>query len=82
MFAYDIDIKSAYPSATIALNVSKTTQLIEVCLMDNTSEFDRRRVGINLTALIVNAIGIAKEVYGVKDFPDYVDEFMEYCGKQ
>jgi len=70
LHAFDVDIKSAYPTGGSTLNVSKSTKYMELCSIIGLDEYTTRAIGINLTNTPVNALEIAAAVY---DYPDPFD---------
>lgn len=72
----DSDVKSCYPTAGSVLNVSKGTSRVEVCGVVDQGDSLTRRQGINMTAIKVNALEIAKDLYNYPDIDDVLKEFI------
>lgn len=80
LFCYDIDVSSAYPTAGIILNVSKSTNRLETCKIDGFSEGEQRSIGINLTGIKPNAISLSKLTYGMGSLDNLLEEFKKEKG--
>lgn len=73
----DDDIKQAYPTGEIIMNISKETTAIEIKSIQGVSDAARRRSGINLTGGQVNAIEIANELFNKPSIHDVLPVFMD-----
>lgn len=77
----DLDIKSAYPSSEIALNVSISTRAFEVCGMKGITTENVKRIGLNLSGIEVNAVEIAKLTHGYPDYDKQLEDFNKFIGE-
>ena len=67
----DIDVAAAYPSTTIALNVSNKTTRLEVCQIEGLDRMDYRKVGINYASSPqANAVELCNVIYGMPAISD------------
>ena len=75
--AFDVDVKSAYPSAQIVLNISKTTRHFELCKIDNLTTSQTREIGINLSNVDANALSLAQSCYNFPSLDTLLDNFKK-----
>lgn len=64
----DIDVAAAYPNTEDFLNISAETTYREVSKIENMSDWERRVIGINLTAGPVNSVEYCRLVHKLPDF--------------
>lgn len=75
LYVSDLDIRSAYPWGEIILNASKATTQLEVIAIEDVSEEDRRRIGLNLSGGVTNAINFSQTVH---KFPKLTELYQHY----
>ncbi len=77
----DIDIQSAYPMGTVALNVSNKTTRMEACRISGLTPLQFREIGVNYASSPkANAIKLAAILHGFPDLlqiEDYFDKIKE-----
>lgn len=78
MFGFDVDIASGYPNSEVAANAGKETRVREIYKVGNLSEFEQRRVGVNMTGLQTNAVDIAQIIYEYPEEDDLLEQFSSY----
>lgn len=65
----DIDVEGAYPTATVALNVSNKTTRMEACAIQGLNPLQFREVGVNYASSPkANAVSLCETLHG---FPGY-----------
>lgn len=65
----DIDVEGAYPTATVALNVSNKTTRMEACAIQGLNPLQFREVGVNYASSPkANAVSLCQTLHG---FPGY-----------
>lgn len=76
----DIDVTGAYPTATVALNVSNKTTRMEACRIQGLNPLEFREVGVNYASSPkANAIGLCQTLHrfpGVEDIEKVYDELI------
>ncbi len=77
VYAFDKDIKSAYPTFEIILNVSKATRDIEVYKMQGLTDAEFRKFGINLTNVKGNALTLAQAGWDYPELDDLLSDFKQ-----
>lgn len=77
LYVSDLDIRSAYPWGEIILNASKGTTMLELVRIEGVSEGDRRRVGLNLSGGVTNAINYCETIHA---HPGLHTFYMSYLG--
>lgn len=73
----DIDVKSAYPTGTSVLNISKSTRAYELCHMGNLNTAKQRAVGINLSSITTNALEIVEDTHKFPPLDELLAEFKK-----
>lgn len=75
--AFDIDVKSGYPTIEICCNISKTTKQFELCKIKGFSTDKQRSIGINMTSVKTNALSLANTCYGFPSLDKLLSEFQK-----
>lgn len=78
LYVSDLDIRSAYPWGEIVMNASKGTTTLELIKIEGVSEEDRRRVGLNLSGGVTNAINYCETIHA---FPALTDIYSAYLNQ-
>lgn len=73
----DLDITSAYPSNTVALNISQSTTVSELIDIQGVCELVRRNEGLNMSGGPTNAIGVMTNLFGCPQLDELSDMFAE-----
>ena len=69
----DLDIEGTYPTEEVVMNLSKETTAIEMIRIEGLSEKAQRRIGINMTGGVANAIELCSEIYDLPSPEEWVD---------
>lgn len=76
----DIDVTGAYPTATVALNVSNKTTRMEACRISGLNRFQFREVGVNYASSPkANAISLCQTLHkfpGVEEIEKVYDDLV------
>lgn len=73
---FDIDVKSAYPTGEVCLNVSKYTRAFETCEIIGLTKEKQRSIGINMTNVDVNCVTLAIDLYNFPTLPEWEEMFL------
>lgn len=72
----DIDVEGAYPTATVALNVSNKTTRMEACAIQGLNPLQFREVGVNYASSPkANAVSLCHTLHRFPSFEDMEDLF-------
>ena len=72
----DLDVKAAYPHGGIVFNISRSTTHKELIKIENVSEEERRRQGLNLSAGPTNAVEVVTGLFGLPDMNTLLKAFQ------
>lgn len=78
----DIDVAAAYPNTEDFLNIGAETTYRELSKIEGCSEWERRMIGINLTAGPVNAVEFCRLVYKMPNFSAMATQYAIDRNKQ
>lgn len=74
-------ILSTYPNVSQILNIARETCLMEFSQIKGVSEYERREVGVNLTAGIVNAVEIGQKILSVAPMDVLLEGYLKSKNK-
>jgi hypothetical protein len=73
-----LDVAASYPNGEDTLNISRVTTWMELARIENVSDQQRRRFGINATAGHVNASEICREIYKMPSHSQVLKAYREH----
>ena len=73
----DLDIEGTYPSIQEKTNACRGSAIREIASIEGLSEYEKRLIGVNLSAGVVNSCAISEKAFklGAKD--KLLDAFMK-----
>lgn len=78
----DIDVEGAYPTGTVALNVSNKTTRMEACKIEGADRIKFREIGVNYASSpAANAISLCQDLHGFPDLTGALKKYDELVGQ-
>lgn len=72
-----VDVAASYPNCSDFENISAETTYRELSKFDGCTEWERRRIGINLTGGPVNATEFCRLVYKLPNYETLANAFAQ-----
>ena len=72
----DLDIEGTYPSVQAEMNACKQTTIREIVAIEGLDELEKRTIGVNLSAGIVNSCSISQTAFKVPNKKTLLEAFL------